>query len=235
LMVRAGAEWQRVGHLFPLALLGGDRAAREPWRMGVAALISLGRGAEAARRFPDIALAGRLAEVFAAGSNVPTTSSMGRLFDAAAALLGVRQEQSYEGQAAMELEALIRAPRGLPDGYRLTDHVLDFRPLLASLLEPGVGKRDGAELFHGTLIAGLAEWISDAAREGGHRHIVLGGGCLMNRTLSEGLAGALRLRGLSPWLPHAVPANDGGLSLGQAALGRARLMGDGAPQRSSGR
>jgi len=235
LMVRAGAEWQRAGHLFSLPMLGGDRAAREPWRMGVAALSSLGRGTEVARRFPDIALAGPLAEVFAADSKVPTTSSMGRLFDAAAALLGVRQEQSYEGQAAMELEALVRVPRGLPGGYRLTDHVLDFRPLLASLLEPGVGKRDGAELFHGTLIAGLAEWISDAAREGGHRNIVLGGGCLMNRTLSEGLAGALRLRGLSPWLPHAVPANDGGLSLGQAALGRARLMGDGAPQRSSGR
>jgi hydrogenase maturation protein HypF len=235
LMVRAGAEWLRAGHLFPLAMAGGDRAAREPWRMGVAALVSMGRGAEAARRFPACALAGRLAKMIEADRRVPMTTSMGRLFDAAAALLGVCVEQSYEGQAAMELEALARVPRCLANGYRLTDHVLDFRPLLACLLEPGVGKRDGAALFHGTLIAGLAEWIGDAARQGGHRNIVLGGGCLMNRTLSEGLAGALRRRGLAPWLPHALPANDGGLSLGQAALGRARLMGGDAPHRSSGR
>ena len=235
LMVRAGAEWQRTGHLFPLAMPGGDRAAREPWRMGVAALISLGRGNEAVRRFPAIALAGPLAELLAADPKVPTTSSMGRLFDAAAALLGVCLQQSYEGQAAMELEALVRVPKCLPGGYSLTDRVLDFRPLLASLLEPGIANRDGAELFHGTLIAGLAEWISEAAGHAGHRNIVLGGGCFMNHTLSEGLSSALRRRGLFPWLPRALPANDGGLSLGQAALGRAGLVLGCAPQRSSGR
>jgi hydrogenase maturation protein HypF len=149
---------------------------------------------------------------------------MGRLFDAAAALLGVCTGQSYEGQAAMELEALVSTPRELPGGYRISEHVLDFRPLLSALLSPGLTKRDGAELFHGTLIAGLAEWIGRGATQTGQIQVVLGGGCIMNRVLAEGLAGALRNRGLVPWLPHSVPANDGGLSLGQAAMARSHLM-----------
>ena len=163
LMLLEGARWRRLGHLQPLALPGGDRAAREPWRMGVAALSALGRGAEAARRFPRIANAGRLAAALATDTQAPTTTSMGRLFDAAAALLGVCTQQSYEGQAAMQLEALVRSPKRLPDGYRITGDILDFRPLLAGLLEPGLPQREGAELFHGTLIAGLAEWIGQAA------------------------------------------------------------------------
>ena len=229
LMLLERARWRRLGHLLPLTLPGGDRAAREPWRMGVAALTALGRGVEAARHFPGIALAGRLAAVLATGTQGPTTTSMGRLFDAAAALLGVCTHQSYEGQAAMQLETLVGIPRCLPGGYRITGNVLDFRPLLTGLLEPGLQPRDGAELFHGTLIAGLAEWIAQAAVEQRQTDVVLGGGCLMNRVLAEGLASALRVRGLVPWLPRAVPANDGGLSLGQAAMARAHLIAEATP------
>jgi hydrogenase maturation protein HypF len=229
-----GARWQRLGHLLPLALPGGDRAAREPWRMGVAALVALGHGAEAARLFPMMPLAGRLAGLLATNGAGPTTSSLGRLFDAAAALLGICLEQSYEGQAAMELEALVGTPKSLPAGYRIVDRILDFRPLLEALLAPGMDARTGAELFHGTLIAGLAEWIAQSAVPQGQRNIVLGGGCLMNRVLAEGLAGALRNRDLVSWLPRAVPANDGGLALGQAALARAHLASGAArgPSRS---
>jgi hydrogenase maturation protein HypF len=132
--------------------------------------------------------------------------------------------QSYEGQAAMELEALVRTPRVLPKGYLILDHVLDFRPLLSGLLTSGLTKREGAELFHGTLIAGLVEWIGQGAAQTGQTQLALGGGCMMNRVLAEGLAGSLRSRGLVPWLPHAVPANDGGLSLGQAAMARTHLI-----------
>ncbi len=223
LLVREGVGWRRHGHLRPLVLPGGDRAAREPWRMGVAALAALGRGGEAGERFPDIASAGPLAAL-AGDARMPVTSSMGRLFDAAAALLGVCVRQSYEGQAAMALEALVGVPRRLPGGYRIVDHVLDFRPLLAALLTPGLQAREGAELFHGTLIAGLAEWIAAAAAGLGGSDIVLGGGCLTNRILAEGLATALGDRGLDVFLPRAVPANDGGLSLGQAAMARAHLI-----------
>jgi hydrogenase maturation protein HypF len=200
--------------------------------MGIAALAALGRGAEATERFPSIELAGAVAALLATNLHGSMTTSMGRLFDAAAALLGVCVQQSYEGQAAMWLEALVRVPRCLPDGYRITDNVLDFRSLLNGLLEPDLQVREGAELFHGTLIAGLADWIGQTAAEQRQSDVALAGGCLMNRVLAEGLASALRARGLIPWLPRAVPANDGGLSLGQAAMGRAHLMVETTPCRS---
>jgi hydrogenase maturation protein HypF len=233
LMLLDGVRWCRLGHLVPLAMPGGDRAGRESWRMGVAALAALGRGAEAAELFPDIAFAGRLSSFLASDMPRPMTSSMGRLFDAAAALLGVCTQQSYEGQAAMELEALVRVPRCMPAGYSIAGGILDFRPLLAGLLEPGLQAREGAELFHGTLIAGLAAWISFGAGQTGQTDIVLSGGCVMNHILTEGLAAAVRACGLVPWLPRAAPANDGGLSLGQAAMARAHLIAETALSRSS--
>jgi len=223
LMRRADGRWRRIGGLRPLAAPGGERAAREPWRMGVAALVALGLGHQAAARFPDIALAGPVAACLERGDAPPGTSSLGRLFDATAALLGVCARQSYEGQAAMELEALADAPRALAGGFLIVDGVLDFRPLLRTLLTPGLGAAQGAGLFHGTLIAGLAAWIDQGRGSGDGADVVLGGGCLMNRVLAEGLADALRRRGLVPWLPRRAPANDGGLSLGQAALGREHL------------
>lgn len=219
-----GSSWYRLGHLATLALPGGDRAAREPWRMGVAALVALRRGTEAAHRFPAIPLAGRLAASLSRPSSVPATTSMGRLFDAAAALLGVCTQQSYEGEAAMALEGLVRVPARLPGGYRITGGVLDFTPLLAALLDPGLEAQEGAELFHGTLVAGLADWILGVAAELGQTRVALGGGCLVNRVLTDGLADALRAGSVIPFLPRAVPANDGGLSLGQAALARTHLM-----------
>ena len=223
LMLIDGARWRRLGHLRPLALPGGERAAREPWRMGVAALASLGRIEDARLLFPDTPLAGPLAASLGRSPAAPTTTSMGRLFDAAAALLRPQTHQGYEGQAAMELEALVQQPRILPDGYRLDGDVLDFRPLLEALLSLRGDTRMGAELFHGTLIEGLAAWAAAAASSLGLAQIALGGGCFMNRVLAEGLAQALRERGLSPLMARAVPANDGGLSLGQARFARLTL------------
>lgn len=225
LMLGQGGQWRRAGHVRPLALPGGDRAAREPWRMGVAALVALGQGAKAAAHFPRQGLAGPLAARLCSSPDGPVTTSMGRLFDAAAALLGVCERQSYEGQAAAELEALSGAPLCLPGGYVLSRDSLDFRPLLRGLLEPGLTAQEGAAVFHGTLIAGLAAWIVEAASETSRTDIVLGGGCLVNQLLADGLTAELRSRGLHPWLPRAVPANDGGLALGQAAIARAYLMG----------
>jgi hydrogenase maturation protein HypF len=229
LMRGDGGEWRRIGHLMPLALPGGDRATREPWRMGLAALVAVGRGADAASRFSRHPLAAPLAAMVSANADIPLTTSMGRLFDAAAALLGVCEDQSYEGQAAMELEALVDFPDVLPGGFRIEQNILDFRPLLSALLQPGLCARQGAALFHGTLIGGLADWIGQYATQMGQTDIVLGGGCFMNRILADGLTGALRRRGLSPWLPRHVPANDGSISFGQAALARTHLMADRRP------
>lgn len=218
-----GAAWRRLGHLSPLALPGGDRAARSPWRMGVAALQALGQLGRVAEKFAGVPEAQKLARLMQAGLDVPTTTSAGRLFDAAAALLGVCLDQRYEAQAAAELEALAEMPRALARGHRIDAGVLDFRPLLAALAEPGLSARDGAELFHGTLAAGIADWIGTFAVAEGHTSIALGGGCLMNRVLTENLCVRLRARGLAALLARAVPPNDGGLSLGQAFLARQSL------------
>ncbi|MGO4869355.1 MAG: carbamoyltransferase HypF [Roseiarcus sp.] len=218
-----GADWERVGWLEPLALPGGDRAAREPWRMGVAMLASLGRLDAAERFFPDAPHAARLAQSFARGARFPMTTSLGRLFDAAAALAGVCLEQRYEGQAAMELEALVETPRAGEKLWRVEAGRLETAPLMAAIVDQGLTGREAAELFHGALIAALDEWIGAAAAARGLTRIALGGGCLMNRVLADGLCAALRARGLNPYLPRAAPANDGGVSLGQAAFALARI------------
>jgi hydrogenase maturation protein HypF len=191
--------------------------------MGVAALVMLGRGAEAAQRFPGIKGAAGLSAFLNSGNVIARTTSMGRLFDAAAALLGVCTHQSYEGQAAMELEALVRTPSAVSGGYEIRCNILDFSPLLHALLTSGLTKQHGADLFHGTLIAGLADWIMQNANALHQKNIVLSGGCFANRVLAEGLMAALRARLVTPFLPRALPSNDGGLCFGQAMIGRAHL------------
>jgi hydrogenase maturation protein HypF len=223
LIVVDGAHWRRVGHLEPLALPGGDHAARQTWRMGVAALASLDKLDAVDRLFPDKPQAKRLADAFARGARFPVTSSLGRLFDAAAALSGGCLEQRYEGQAAMELEALVKTPRPGDNLWRIEAGRLDLAPTLATIVDQRLRGREAAELFHGALIAALAEWIGAAAAARGLTGIAFGGGCLMNRVLAEGLAERLRARGLTPYWPRAVPANDGGVSLGQAAFALKRL------------
>jgi hydrogenase maturation protein HypF len=212
------ADFRRLGHLRPLKLPGGDRAAREPWRMAAAALFALGRGGEIARRFP-YAAAPALEEMLARDVHCPATSSAGRLFDAAAGLLGVKPVMRFEGQAAMLLEGL--AERHAPaapqaDGYGIRpDGTLDLLPLLGHLAEERDAGR-GAALFHATLAAALAEWVLRAAEREGLGDVVLSGGCFLNRLLTESLCGQLAGAGLRVHTAMGVPPNDGGLSLGQA-------------------
>jgi len=219
MLVDAGA-WRRLGHLAPLPLPGGDYAARAPWRMGVALLAQLGRGAQAPRRFPQQSMAADVARL-AASPGVGETTSLGRMFDAVAAVLGVRLEQSYEGQAAMELEALCKTPRALPNGFSISSGVLDLSPLFCALLDAKLSAKESSDLFHGTLIEALAAWIGDAARRLGQTRVAFGGGCLMNAPLASGLSRRLRELGIEPLLARKIPSNDGGLSLGQAFLARA--------------
>ncbi|MBP2448316.1 carbamoyltransferase HypF [Rhizobium leguminosarum] len=215
-----GPRWQRLGSLAPLPLPGGDRAAREPWRMGVGALHSAGRMELAATLWPGNSGVAHLEAMLVRGMQPARTSSLGRLFDAAAAISGIHLVQSYEGQAAMEFEALAENPHCLPEGYRIVDDGLDFRPLIVHLAERQLCGGSASNLFHGTLIAGLADWAARGASRIGTKAIALGGGCVMNRVLAEGLANALRGLGLEPFLPQRIPANDGGIALGQAAHAR---------------
>ncbi len=206
-----GARFTRLGHLTELRQPGGDRAAKEPWRMAASALHRLGRGREIEARFKDFPHAAALAALLDAGVSAPWTSSCGRLFDAACGLLGVLPTASYEGAAPMALEGLVTRPEVLAGAWRVRDGQLDLRPLLDALI--GREPVDGANVFHGTLAAALVDWATPQL-EGGV--VALGGGCLMNRVLAEALVAGFEARGATALLPRQVPANDGGLSLGQA-------------------
>lgn len=218
-----GGRCRRLGHLAPLALPGGERAAREPWRMALAALHAAGRGGDSAawlaRRFPGRA-AGPLPAMLARGLRCPPTTSLGRLFDAAAGLIGVRAEAGYEGQAAMELEGLAAAHGPLPPlagGFLMRAGVLDFAPLL-SLLADCDDAGFGAALFHATVAAGLAAWAAPMAEADGR--LACGGGCAMNAVLMAALRGHLEKRGIELLEARQAPPNDGGLALGQAWAAR---------------
>ena len=219
-----GSTFSRLGHLTPLPLPGGDKAAKEPWRMAAAALFLLGRTDEIPRRFPGQPMARQLHVMLERDLHCPPTTSLGRWFDAAAGLLGIRDMMAYEGQAAMLLEGLAEeagekvagqvAP--LVDGYVLhADGRLDLLPLLARLADE-MDAAKGAALFHATLALALADWAERATRQQGLNTIALGGGCFLNHILSRNLAAQLAQRGLTVLEARQIPPNDGGLSLGQA-------------------
>jgi hydrogenase maturation protein HypF len=232
LLLADGVRCDRLGHLAPLPAPGGDRAAREPWRMAAAVLHRLGQSDQIAARFPGEPLAGAVRQLLDSGTASAPTSSCGRLFDAVAALLGVSLRQSFEGEAAMRLEALVSRPAVLADGWRIAGGVLDLSPLLGQLANESDPAR-GAGLFHGTLMAALADWVEAAATRTGLRHVALGGGCFLNRVLTEGVAERLTAAGLRPLIARAVPPNDGGLALGQALVARTAVT-DGPPGQTMG-
>jgi len=217
------AGFERLGNLAPLRLPGGDRAAREPWRMAAAVLFQLGRSDEIAQRFPDQPGVQTIAAMLQRNLNCPATSSTGRLFDAAAGLLGVSEVQTFEAQAAILLQELAQrhgqvAP--LEEGWRITESgVLDFSPLLAVLADcpkENNGAGYGAALFHATLAAGLAEWVGRAARRHNIAAIALGGGCFHNDILLRILSDRLVAQGLRVLTAQQMQPNDSAISLGQA-------------------
>ncbi|SDY05291.1 carbamoyltransferase HypF [Nitrosomonas halophila] len=220
LLYSAGATFERIGHLQPLAMPGGDRAAREPWRMAAAALHHLGRVDEIMRRFPDQSAAGTVTTMLQQKLHCPSTSSMGRLFDAAAGLLNIAPVQAHEAQAAIKLQNLaseyghLSAP--LSQGHQIhKDNILDFTPLI-SWLSNQHDTRHAAAVFHATLAAGLAEWAVLAARQHQLSHIALGGGCFHNKLLSQQLVNLLTRQGLKVLSAERLLPDDSAISLGQA-------------------
>lgn len=220
LLFLEGTAFSRLGHLATLPLPGGDRAAREPWRMGAAVLHRLGWTDEIPRRFPDRPLAPALAALLAGGGRGTETSSLGRVFDAAAALLGVALDSGFEGHAAMLLESRASAhgPASPWDGaWRIAaDGTLDLLPLLARLADWRGGVDEAAARFHASLAAALAQWATHAARERNTSVVALAGGCLLNRVLALELCRRLESAGLTVLTARQLPPGDGGLSLGQA-------------------
>jgi hydrogenase maturation protein HypF len=216
-----GSDCQRLGHLASLLLPGGDRAAREPWRMAAGALFEMNRIDEIARRFPAQAGAEMVAGMLQRQLNCVATTSMGRWFDAAAGLLGVSEIQGYEGQAAMLLEGLAERygkVDPLAMGYIFTaQNELDFRPLLTTLADCKDAAY-GAALFHATLVKGLCTWMQRAAGRSGISTVALGGGCFLNNLLSLALTESLSAQGLTVLTAQQLPPNDGAISFGQASV-----------------
>lgn len=229
-------KYERVAHLRPAPLPGGDVAVRMPWRSAVGYLsCEPGGGLEAAfaKAFDGVSareleLAWRQAE---RGLNAPLASSMGRLFDAAAAIIGVRRQTRFEGQAAMQLEALAgsQPARALPfpsqasrDGCR----VLDPLPLLAALGEGaahGASPESLAASFHESIAEATVRVVREIAETHWIDIVALGGGTFQNARLLASMIERLKAAGLRVLTPRVLPPNDGAISYGQAAVAVARL------------
>lgn len=218
-----GQFFRRLGHLSTLALPGGDRAAQEPWRMAAAALAKLERIKEINQRFPEQPAVRAVVQMLKHNINCPQTSSMGRLFDAAAGLLGVDLIQSHEAQAAISLQQLAEKEgrkKALTNGYRINaGNQLDFTPLLSALADyPDVAKNvaHASAVFHATLSSGLAEWVRQESYRTGIVRLALGGGCFHNEILTQGIVDKLSDNPMHFFKPQKVLPDDSSIALGQA-------------------
>lgn len=219
--VRDGFE--RVAHLRPAALIGGDAAARSPEQAAAGFLNQLGHLNDfSAEPFGFSARYRDAVRLLRSGTRSFHTTSMGRLFDTAAALLGFTRAVSFEGQAAIWLEHLARrsTTQLAAHPFPFLDGELDFRPLLAGVAEDRLRGRaapDIARSFHVGVARGLAEAIASSCREHGLTVAVVSGGVFQNQLLLMELLAGLPAS-ITLWTNRTVPPNDGGISLGQAAL-----------------
>jgi hydrogenase maturation protein HypF len=206
--------FERVAGLEPVPLPGGEAAIREPWRAAAAYLERAGRPVPW-ERWTVVRESLR--------ANAPLSSGMGRLFDAAAAVLGVRERVSYEGQAAVELEHLAASEPAAPYPCRVEGGTIHGPDLVAAVhddLAAGRPRAAIAAAFH----EGVARAVVRACVEaGGPKLVALSGGCFANLRLRRSVAGGLRAHGLEPLVHRLVPPTDGGIAFGQAAVAAARL------------
>jgi hydrogenase maturation protein HypF len=205
-------EFERVAHLEPVPLPGGAAAIREPWRMAAIYLELAGRPV-LFERWADVRPSLNV--------NAPLSSGMGRLFDAAAAVLGVRERVSYEGQAAIELEQLAQGTEADPYEWRFGESLALVRAVHDDLAA-GRPREQIAAAFHEAAAAGSAAACADAAEP---RTVVLSGGSFQNLRLLASTRHRLEDLGFRVLTHRLVPPNDGGISYGQAAVAAARVAG----------
>ena len=244
-LVASLGGFERAAHLRTWALPGGAASVRDARRNAFALLSELGLlehpGAERLLGGLDEQTRSVTATMIERGINSPRTSSMGRLFDAAAAILGICGQATYEGEPAIELEAAAwRAlgsesicPTGNMASFSVTEssrpddcHVLNSRPLFEALLEGiGAGVPAGrlALDFHVAVAHASARIANEICAREGLDTVVLSGGVFMNRLLLQLLTRELKSAGLTVLVPHTVPVNDGCIAYGQAAVASARL------------
>jgi hydrogenase maturation protein HypF len=248
-ILRTGlTDYERLAHLEHLHLPGGDAAATEPWRMGISALYAAyGEEGIAFKNLPqslqsiDEAKLIVLSSMLTTGFNSPLSSSCGRLFDAVAALLGIKKTISYEGQAAMELEAVAQRAKG-------RDWQVSISKAVSRTGEPSVrghkkqlqiqtsvlikevihGIQKGRRIeeialqFHSALIADIVKLVHHLAEETKIHKVILSGGCMQNSLLLEGFFHAFKEVDIQCFTGNALPINDGAISVGQTIIGGLR-------------
>jgi hydrogenase maturation protein HypF len=225
-------EFQRAAHLRCIRMPGGEQAVREPWRMALAHLIDAGRNGLLPQSAVPESAQRTVRAILERGINSPPTSSAGRLFDAVAALAGVRDRVSYEGQAAIELEWL--AEKVPPAGTYPFDLaptregeppepvlLVDTRPLIRAVArdaDAGTAAAVIARRFHSTVVELIAAVCGRLRDESGLDEVVLSGGVFLNALLTVEVSDRLTADGFRAYRHRLVPPNDGGLSLGQLAV-----------------
>lgn len=228
----------RQGHLCEFVLPGGEKAIREPWRIAASLLHSVygatcwARTADELRILPDGIQADVLDRIITRGINSPHTSSLGRLFDGVAVILGRRQPVTFEGQAAMELEGGAWEGKGDVLPYAILEGPalqIDWRPAIRVLAERKIGGCPVGPLidsFHRTLASALTDATVMIRERTGLNRVALSGGCFQNRLLLELMRHHLTDAQFDVFCHHLVPTNDGGISLGQAVCAGRRAMTD---------
>jgi hydrogenase maturation protein HypF len=229
-LIANATQFKRFGHLQYFILPGGEKAIHEPWRIGVSLL------RQAYGQFwPDIAYRLNFApdqtdfelldKIMDTRINSPLSSGMGRLFDGVAAIMDLRRNVSFEGQAAMELEAKAElAGEVLPfDILRNPDdsYILNVSAAIRAIVEnifSGKSVEEITSAFHATLTAAFAVMSVEMRKLTGINRVVLSGGCFQNRILLEGTVTELKKKDFEVYYHSQVPANDGGVSLGQAVI-----------------
>jgi len=238
-------SFERLAHLAYAPLPGGEQAVRQPWRMAAVYLANTYNGTIPDGDIPFMQQLDRtkwsiLSQMIAKGINSPQTSSLGRLFDAVAALLGLRSEVSYEGQASIELEIqattctdyvksypfTLGQPQGIAPTVDREPIIMNVVPAIEAIvrdIEQGIAVARIAKRFHLTIAEMLAQACLEARQQTGLDTVALSGGVFQNQLLLEQLATLLTSMAFRVYTNQKVPPNDGGLSLGQAAIGAARL------------
>ncbi len=235
-LIADAGQFQRAAHMAYVSMPGGAAAIKEPWRMAVGYLHDAFGDS---LRDLEIPMLGHIAsaklkiivEMIQKGVNCPQTSSLGRLFDGVAAIVGIRNQVNFEGQAAMELEMLAADDTAsIYDFERLTGtgdciQILPA-PIIRGIVEDiqsGVAIAQISIKFHKTLIALFAEICADIRRERDLNRVVLSGGCFQNRILLSGMIQELASRDFAVFAHQRAPTNDGGIALGQALIAASKL------------
>jgi hydrogenase maturation protein HypF len=236
IMVADLLNFERLAHLDYMPLPGGEQAIHQPWRMAAAYLARTYGDTFLTLDIPFVRQLDRskwrvLSQMIAKGINCPQTSSMGRLFDAVAAIVCLQTEVQYEGQAAIELEALATTCADRVTNYPFLLHPdrpmrLDVAPVIDAIVKDivrGVSPASIARRFHLTVTAMLADTCYDVRKQTGLNTVALSGGVFQNQLLLEQLITRLETMEFEVYINRRVPPNDGGLSLGQLAVAAARI------------